>query len=102
MCLALARQPPDLLVLDEDLPILSGFDVCRVVRSRPGLARIESFAYCDTQYADMTDSRGTPIEQRRIATRERQIAEGRRRMATSWFNVAVAYYNLSRKDEARR
>jgi tetratricopeptide (TPR) repeat protein len=40
--------------------------------------------------------------QRQIARREQQIAEGRRRMATSWFNVAIAYYNLARKDDARQ
>jgi tetratricopeptide (TPR) repeat protein len=39
--------------------------------------------------------------QRQILRREQQIAEGRRRMATSWFNVAVAYYNLTRTTDAR-
>ena len=39
---------------------------------------------------------------RQIARREQYIAEGRRMIATSWFNIAVAYYNLSRKDEARQ
>jgi tetratricopeptide (TPR) repeat protein len=38
---------------------------------------------------------------RQIARREQKIAAGRRMMATSWFNVAVAYYNLGRKSEAR-
>jgi tetratricopeptide (TPR) repeat protein len=43
------------------------------------------------------------LERRRrlIARRERQIASGRRMMATSCFNIAVAYYNLSRTDDAR-
>ena len=40
--------------------------------------------------------------QRKIARREQQIADGRRKMATSWFNIAVAYYNLARKPEARQ
>ena len=40
--------------------------------------------------------------QRQIARREQQIAEGRRKMATSWFDVAVAYYQLARKDDARQ
>jgi len=40
--------------------------------------------------------------QRQVARREQQIADGRRKMATSWFNVAVAYYQLARKDEARQ
>ena len=39
---------------------------------------------------------------RQIARREKRIAEGRRMMATSWYNTAVAYYSLSRKDEARQ
>jgi tetratricopeptide (TPR) repeat protein len=40
--------------------------------------------------------------ERQIAKREQQITTGRRMMATSWFNIAVAYYNLSRKDDARQ
>jgi len=39
---------------------------------------------------------------RKIARREQFIAKGRRMMATSWFDIAVAYYNLSRKTEARQ
>jgi len=39
---------------------------------------------------------------KQIARREQQIAEGRRRIATSWFDVAVADFNLSKKDEARQ
>ena len=39
---------------------------------------------------------------RQIARREKRIAEGRRMIATSWYNSAVAYYSLSRKDEARQ
>jgi tetratricopeptide (TPR) repeat protein len=37
----------------------------------------------------------------KIARREQYIAKGRRQMATSWFDIAVAYFNLSRKNEAR-
>jgi tetratricopeptide (TPR) repeat protein len=39
---------------------------------------------------------------RQIKKREQQIANGRRMMAQSWFDIAVADYNLSRKDEARQ
>jgi len=39
--------------------------------------------------------------QRQILRRQQQIADARRKMATAWFNVAVAYYQLARKDEAR-
>jgi len=38
----------------------------------------------------------------KIARREQYIAKGRRQIATSWFAIAVAYYNLSRKTEARQ
>ena len=38
---------------------------------------------------------------RQIRKREEEIAKGRRMTATSWFNIAVSYYSLSRKDEAR-
>ena len=47
-------------------------------------------------------SKATPARQaRQIAKREQQIAAARRMLATSSFNTAVAYYNLSRKAEAR-
>jgi tetratricopeptide (TPR) repeat protein len=39
---------------------------------------------------------------RQIARREKRIADGRRVIATSWYNMAVAYYSLSQKDEARQ
>ena len=38
----------------------------------------------------------------KIARREQYVAKGRRQLATSWFDIAVAYYNLSRKTEARQ
>jgi tetratricopeptide (TPR) repeat protein len=38
----------------------------------------------------------------KIARREIYIAKGRRQQATSWFDIAVAYFNLSRKSEARQ
>jgi len=40
--------------------------------------------------------------ERQILRRQQQIADARRKMATSWFNVAVAYYQLARKDDARQ
>lgn len=39
---------------------------------------------------------------RQIARREQQLASARRMLVTSWFNTAVAYYSLSRLDEARQ
>jgi tetratricopeptide (TPR) repeat protein len=38
----------------------------------------------------------------KIARREQYVAKGRRQLATSWFDIAVAYYNLSRRAEARQ
>jgi DNA-binding response OmpR family regulator len=37
---AIAEQPPDVVILDLNLPVLSGTDVCRIVRSRPATANI--------------------------------------------------------------
>ena len=39
---------------------------------------------------------------RQIGKREQDIAKGRRMTATSWFNIAVSYFSLSRKEEARQ
>lgn len=38
---------------------------------------------------------------KKIAKREQLIAAGRRMRAQSWFNTAVAYFNLAKKDDAR-
>jgi tetratricopeptide (TPR) repeat protein len=48
--------------------------------------------------SDVADDR----KARQIARREQQIADGRRRIAASWFDVAVASFSLSNKDEARQ
>src|SRR4051812_38334495 len=37
---AITEQPPDLIILDLNLPVLSGTEVCRIVRSRPATASI--------------------------------------------------------------
>ena len=34
------EEPPDLIILDLNLPVLSGLDVCRALRSRPATSRI--------------------------------------------------------------
>jgi tetratricopeptide (TPR) repeat protein len=55
------------------------------------------------QIEEIKTSKATPARQaKQIARREQQTAAARRMMATSSFNTAVAYYNLSRKDEARQ
>ena len=37
---AVSEVPPDLIVLDLNLPVLSGVEVCRIVRSRPNTSHI--------------------------------------------------------------
>ncbi len=37
---AVAEQPPDLIILDLNLPVVSGLDVCRVLRSRADLPHV--------------------------------------------------------------
>jgi two-component system, OmpR family, alkaline phosphatase synthesis response regulator PhoP len=37
---AVSELPPDLIVLDLNLPVLSGVEVCRIVRSRPATSHI--------------------------------------------------------------
>ena len=54
-------------------------------------------------YMEATNDLAMAIRrERQIKKREQQIGAGRRMMATSWFNIAVAYYSLSKKDEARQ
>jgi DNA-binding response OmpR family regulator len=33
-------QPPDLIILDLNLPVVGGLEVCRILRARPGTARV--------------------------------------------------------------
>lgn len=55
------------------------------------------------EIADIRSSKDPPERQaKKIARREQYIAKGRRYLATSWFDIAVAYYNLSHRDEARQ
>ena len=35
-----AAEVPSLIVLDLHLPVLTGFEVCRILRSRPATARV--------------------------------------------------------------
>ncbi|MEO7792843.1 MAG: response regulator transcription factor [Vicinamibacterales bacterium] len=37
---AITEEPPDVIILDLNLPVLSGTEVCRIVRSRPETANI--------------------------------------------------------------
>jgi DNA-binding response OmpR family regulator len=36
----IAEMPPDLVILDLNLPVLSGMEVCRILRSRPATAEL--------------------------------------------------------------
>jgi len=33
-------QPPDLIILDLNLPVIGGLEVCRILRARPGTSRV--------------------------------------------------------------
>jgi DNA-binding response OmpR family regulator len=37
---AVTEKPPDLLILDLNLPVLSGIEVCRILRGRPATSRL--------------------------------------------------------------
>jgi two-component system alkaline phosphatase synthesis response regulator PhoP len=37
---AVSDQPPDLMILDLNLPVLSGIEVCRLVRAKPATAQL--------------------------------------------------------------
>lgn len=37
---AVAEQTPDLIILDLNLPVLSGIEVCRILRQRPDTSRV--------------------------------------------------------------
>jgi DNA-binding response OmpR family regulator len=37
---AVTERPPDLVILDLNLPVLSGLEVCRILRSQPGTAAL--------------------------------------------------------------
>jgi two-component system alkaline phosphatase synthesis response regulator PhoP len=37
---AVGERPPDLLILDLNLPVLNGLEVCRILRSRPATSRV--------------------------------------------------------------
>jgi tetratricopeptide (TPR) repeat protein len=54
------------------------------------------------EIADIRASTQPPERQARlIAKREQQIAADRRMIATCWYNTAVSYFSLSRKEDAR-
>ena len=56
----------------------------------------------NAEIAAIQVSAGLPERQvRQIRKREQEIARGRRMTAASCFNIAVSYYRLSRKGEAR-
>ena len=42
---AVTEQPPDLVILDLNLPVLSGTEVCRILRGRPSTASIPTIQW---------------------------------------------------------
>ena len=55
---------------------------------------------------EIDDIRASPDpperQAKKIARREQYIAKGRRYLATSWFDIAVAYFNVSKPADARQ
>lgn len=83
----------DLRQWDMTAPVLRGAVACIEAAEAEALADIAAIR-----------ASAEPPERkaRQIARRERRIAEGRRMIATSWYNTAVAYFTLAKKDEARQ
>jgi hypothetical protein len=72
-----------------------------LVETAPCLQRAERGLL--DEIASIRASTDPPTRQAlKIARREQFLAKTRRMTATSWFDIAVAYYNLSRKTEARQ
>jgi tetratricopeptide (TPR) repeat protein len=87
------------VVLSDQRAWVKAADVLRQAVSCIEFAEAEAIR----DIATIRASNDAPERQaRQIARREKRIADGRRMIATSWYNTAVAYYSLSRKDEARQ
>ena len=57
------------------------------------------------RYAEIADIQALTLpsvhQARQIKKREHEIASNRRMIITSWYNKAISYFSLSRKDDAR-
>jgi tetratricopeptide (TPR) repeat protein len=74
----------------------------QVLREASDCLQAAEIAYTE-EIAKIRASNDPPERQaKKIARREQYIAKGRRYLATSWFDISVAYFNLSKPAEARQ
>jgi two-component system cell cycle response regulator DivK len=83
---AAAAEKPDLILMDMDLPVVSGWDATRTVRNDPGLASIPVIALtahalpADREkalQAGCDDYQSKPIDFAELLSKIAQIMEGR-------------------------
>jgi len=88
---AVAEQAPDLVILDLNLPVLGGTEVCRILRSRPATANIPIIMLtARTTEADRVtgldlgadDYVTKPFSLRELAARVRAVLRRRQQVAT--------------------
>ena len=89
---AIAEQPPDLVILDLNLPAISGTEVCRILRARPATANIPIIMLtARTTEADRVagldlgadDYVTKPFSLRELAARVRAVLRRRKETASS-------------------
>ena len=95
---SIADEPPDLVILDLNLPVLSGFEVCRILRSRPATqalpvimltartAEIDRVAGLDLGADDYVTK---PFSLRELAARVRAVLRRRQQAAAPADTVSV-------------
>jgi len=93
---AVTDQPPDLVILDLNLPVLSGTEVCRILRGRPATANIPIIMLtARTSEADRVtgldlgadDYVTKPFSLRELAARVRAVLRRRQQAATGATNI---------------
>jgi DNA-binding response OmpR family regulator len=100
---AIVEQAPDLVILDINLPVLSGFEVCRVLRSRPATqalpvimltARTSELDRVSGLDLGADDYVTKPFSLRELAARVRAVL--RRRQAATAATERVSVYRGKR------
>jgi DNA-binding response OmpR family regulator len=93
---AVTDQPPDLVILDLNLPVLSGTEVCRILRGRPATANLPIIMLtARTSEADRVtgldlgadDYVTKPFSLRELAARVRAVLRRRQQAAAGATNV---------------
>jgi DNA-binding response OmpR family regulator len=89
---AVVDDPPDLIILDLNLPVLSGFEVCRILRSRPNTRHLPIIMVtARTNEVDRVsgldlgadDYVTKPFSLRELAARVRAVLRRRQQTATA-------------------